>query len=136
MNKDKCKYLNEACKNTLVETLGIKFIASGEDWLEASMPIDTRTCRPDGALHGGANMALAETLGGALGSISVEEGKEYSVYGIEINGNHIKRAEGKFVIGRAEFIHKGRRSQVVNVEIRDEKGKIVTINRVTNMVVI
>ena len=136
MDNNKCKYLNEICKNTLVETLGIEFIANGEDWLEASMPIDARTCRPDGALHGGANMALAETLGGALGSISVENGKEYSVYGIEINGNHIKRAEGHFVVGRAEFIHKGRRSQVVNVEIRDETGKIVTINRVTNMVVI
>ena len=67
--KEKVELLNDICKNTLVENLGIVFTASGEDWLEARMPIDSRTCRPDGALHGGANMALAETVGGALSTM-------------------------------------------------------------------
>ena len=57
------KQLNELCRDTLVDNLGMVFTAAGEGWLEARMPIDRRTCRPDGALHGGANMALAETVG-------------------------------------------------------------------------
>ena len=65
------KQLNELCRDTLVDNLGMVFTAAGEGWLEARMPIDRRTCRPDGALHGGANMALAETVGGALSSMSV-----------------------------------------------------------------
>ena len=63
------KQLNELCRDTLVDNLGMVFTAAGEGWLEARMPIDRRTCRPDGALHGGANMALAETVGGALSSM-------------------------------------------------------------------
>lgn len=104
-------------------------------WLEVRMPVDHRTCRPDGALHGGANMALAETVSGALSSISVPRELRYQVYGIEINGNHIKRASGRYVTGKAFFLHKGRRTHVVQVEIRDEDNTLITVNRVTNMVV-
>lgn len=82
--------------------------AIGEGWLEVRMPVDHRTCRPDGALHGGANMALAETVSGALSSISVPRELRYQVYGIEINGNHIKRASGRYVTGKAfSFIKEG-----------------------------
>ena len=75
------KQLNELCRDTLVDNLGMVFTAAGEGWLEARMPIDRRTCRPDEALHGGANMALAETVGGALSSMSVppETVSTYSV---------------------------------------------------------
>lgn len=127
--------LNDLCRNTLVENLGMEFIAAGESWLEARMPIDHRTCRPDGALHGGANMALAETVGGALSSMSVPEDLRFHVFGIEVNGNHVKQAQGKFVIARGTFIHRGKRTHVVEVEIRDESGTLVTVNRVTNIVV-
>lgn len=127
--------LNDLCRNTLVENLGMEFIAAGEGWLEARMPIDHRTCRPDGALHGGANMALAETVGGALSSMSVPEDLRFHVFGIEVNGNHVKQAQGKFVIARGTFIHRGKRTHVVEVEIRDELGTLVTVNRVTNIVV-
>lgn len=127
--------LNDLCRNTLVENLGMEFIAAGEGWLEAKMPVDHRTCRPDGALHGGANMALAETVGGALSSMSVPEDLRFHVFGIEVNGNHIKQAQGKFVIARGTFIHRGKRTHVVEVEIRDESGTLVTVNRVTNIVV-
>lgn len=132
---DYIKELNENCRNTLVERLGMVFTAIGDGWLEAQMPIDERTCRPDGALHGGANMALAETVSGALSSIMVPEEMRYHVFGIEINGNHMKQAEGHYVTARAEFIHKGRRTHVVQVEIRDESGALVTVSRVTNIVV-
>lgn len=133
--KEKVELLNDICKNTLVENLGIVFTASGEDWLEARMPIDSRTCRPDGALHGGANMALAETVGGALSTMLQPEGERFRVFGIEVNGNHVKQARGTSVTARGYFLHQGRRTQVVQVEIRDEYGTLVTINRVTNMVV-
>lgn len=132
---DYLKQLNEICRNTLVENLGMEFTAVGEGWLEARMPIDHRTCRPDGALHGGANMALAETVGGALSSVSQPEGQQFNVFGIEVNGNHMKQAKGSYVMGRGQFIHRGRRTHVVNVEIRDEFGTLVTVNRVTNIVV-
>ena len=77
------KQLNELCRDTLVDNLGMVFTAAGEGWLEARMPIDRRTCRPDGALHGGANMALAETVGGALSSMSVPPENRFHVFGIE-----------------------------------------------------
>ena len=127
--------LNELCKNTLVDNLGMEFIAAGEGWLEARMPIDRRTCRPDGALHGGANMALAETVGGALSSMSMPEDLRFCVFGIEVNGNHMKQAQGKYVLARGTFLHRGKRTHVVQVEIRDEWGVLVTVNRVTNMIV-
>lgn len=126
--------LNTSCRGTLVEWLGMEFTASGEGWLEARMPLDHRTCRPDGAMHGGANMALAETVSGALSSLSVPSELRYKVYGIEINGNHMRRARGKFVTGRASFVHKGRKTHVVQVEIRDEDGSLLTLSRVTNIV--
>lgn len=132
---DYLKRLNEICRNTLVDNLGMEFTAVGDGWLEARMPIDHRTCRPDGALHGGANMALAETIGGALSSMSQPEGLQFNVFGIEVNGNHVKQAKGRYVTGRGEFIHRGRRTHVVNIEIRDEFGTLVTVNRVTNVVV-
>jgi len=127
--------LNDMCRNTLVEHLGMEFIAAGEGWLEARMPIDRRTCRPDGALHGGANMALAETVGGALSSMSMPEDWRSRVFGIEVNGNHMKQAQGKYVIARGTFVHRGKRTHVVQVDIRDEYGTLVTVNRVTNMIV-
>ncbi len=127
--------LTANCRNTLVDHLGMEFIAAGEGWLEMRMPIDRRTCRPDGALHGGANMALAETVGGALSSMSLPEELRFHVFGIEVNGNHMKQAQGKYVTAKGTFIHRGRRTHVVEVEIRDEFGTLVTVNRVTNMIV-
>lgn len=127
--------LAEACRNTLVDHLGMKYTAAGEGWLEVRMPIDRRTCRPDGALHGGANMALAETVAGALSSMSMPAELRFHVFGIEVNGNHMRQAQGQYVIARGEFVHRGKRTHVVQVEIRDEFGTLVTVNRVTNMIV-
>lgn len=133
--EDYLKLLNETCRNTLVEHLGMEFRAAGKGWLEVRMPVDRRTCRPDGALHGGANMALAETVAGALSSMSVPAELRFHVFGIEINGNHLKQAQGNYVVARGTFIHQGKRTHVVQVEIRDEQGTLVTVSRVTNMVV-
>jgi uncharacterized protein (TIGR00369 family) len=130
--KERLDTMNQACRGTLVETLGIEFTGGGEQWLEARMPIDRRTSRPGNLLHGGAIMALAETVGSGLSFIQAPP-DEYEVYGIEINGNHVHRARGGYVTGRAEFMHKGQRTQVVAVRVTDEFGDLVSVCRVTNM---
>lgn len=125
--------MNRECRGTLVENLGIEFIGVGENWLEARMPIDERTVRPGNFLHGGAIMALAETVGSGLTYISVSTEKNH-VFGIEINGNHIRKAQGAYVVGRAEFIHKGQRTQVVSINVTDEFGELASVCRITNVV--
>ncbi len=131
--KEILERMNRECRGTLVEHLGIVFTGAGDDWLEATMPIDNRTMRPGNLLHGGAIMALTETVGSGLAYMGVDTDK-YHVYGIEINGNHIHKAEGKYVVARAEFVHRGRRTHVVNVVIRDEFGKLASVCRITNIV--
>ena len=132
MKEEILQELNDLCRDTLVDHLGIIYTAVGDDWLEARMPVDRRTCRPDGKLHGGANMALAETVAGAL---STPTGERSRVFGIEVNGNHMRQAQGAYVTARGCFLHRGKRTHVVQVEIRDEQGTLVTVNRVTNMIV-
>lgn len=135
MKEEILQELNDLCRDTLVDHLGITYTAVGDDWLEARMPVDRRTCRPDGKLHGGANMALAETVAGALSTILQPTGERSRVFGIEVNGNHMRQAQGAYVTARGCFLHRGKRTHVVQVEIRDEQGTLVTVNRVTNMIV-
>ena len=125
--------MNRERRGTLMESLGIEFIGVGENWLEAKMPIDERTMRPGQLLHGGAIMALVETVGSGLTYIG-ENLEENHVFGIEINGNHIRKAQGSYVIGRAEFIHKGQRTHVVAVNVTDEFGNLASVYRITNVV--
>ena len=113
MKEEILQELNDLCRDTLVDHLGIIYTAVGDDWLEARMPVDRRTCRPDGKLHGGANMALAETVAGALSTILQPTGERSRVFGIEVNGNHMRQAQGAYVT----------------------QGTLVTVNRVTNMIV-
>ncbi|WP_065220137.1 MULTISPECIES: PaaI family thioesterase [Butyricimonas] len=125
--------MNRECRGTLMEALGIEFTGVGENWLEARMPIDERTMRPGRLLHGGAIMALVETVGSGLTYIGVSR-EENHVFGIEINGNHIRKAQGSYVVGRAEFIHKGQRTHVVSVNVTDEFGNLASVCRITNVV--
>ena len=127
------EHMNRERRGTLMESLGIEFTGVGENWLEAKMPIDERTMRPGNLLHGGAIMALVETVGSGLTYI-VENLEENHVFGIEINGNHIRKAQGSYVIGRAEFIHKGHRTHVVSVNVTDEFGNLASVCRITNVV--
>jgi len=121
-------------KNTLIENLGIHFTAYGEGWVEATMPVDRRTFRPGGFLHGGANLALAETVAG-FGSMLTVDIQEYDVRGIQVSANHTGKADGGLVFARAEVLHFGKRTHVWNVDIRSESGKLVSTSRVTNMIV-
>ena len=119
---------------TMGEHLGIEFAEIGPDYLEAKMPVDGRTMQPDRILHGGASVALAETLGSVGGSMCVDRAR-FQIVGQEINANHLRPATGGHVKGRATPIHLGRRSQVWNIEIRDDRGRLVCVSRLTIAVI-
>lgn len=119
--------------NTLSTHLGIEFTEVGEDFLEAKMPVDHRTRQPIGIMHGGASCVLAETLGSVAGNYCVDLNKEYCV-GLDINTNHLRQAQEGFVIGRARPMHLGRKTQVWGIEIRNEQGQLISVNRLTLMV--
>lgn len=126
--------INQYIKNTMVDHLGIRFTALGEGWVEASMPVDQRTFRPGGFLHGGANLVLAETVAG-LGSMLMVDIKEFDILGIQVSANHTgSMAEGS-VYARADIVHSGNQTHVWNVEIKNETGKLISTGRVTNMIV-
>jgi len=126
--------LNSGVKNTMMESLGIRFIAIGEDFVEASMPVDGRTHQPAGILHGGASCALAETLG-SIGSSLLLNLDEFSPVGLEINANHIRPMMTGEVIGRAEPLHIGRTTHIWEIRIRNQEDKLVCISRLTVAVV-
>jgi 1,4-dihydroxy-2-naphthoyl-CoA hydrolase len=120
----------EQSKNTLVSHLGIELLEAGDDYLTARMPVDARTRQPAHVLHGGASVALAETLASWAATFVVDREKNYCV-GLEINANHVRAAGSGWVIGTARPIHLGRSTQVWEVRITDESDRLVSISRVT-----
>lgn len=128
------KELNTFCNNTLISHLGIEFIDAGKDFLVARMPVDQRTVQPQGILHGGASMALAETVGSAASYLLIDKDKYY-VVGLEINGNHVSSATKGFVTATASLLHHGKRTHVWDIKIRDEDDCLISVGRITNMVV-
>jgi 1,4-dihydroxy-2-naphthoyl-CoA hydrolase len=110
--------------------LAIEFTEVGPDFLRGRMPVDDRTHQPYGILHGGASVALAETLG-SYGAMLVVDQSKYRCVGQEINANHIRGVASGFVIGTARPVHLGRRSHVWEIRITDEKDKLVCISRLT-----
>ena len=121
--------LNSA-KNTLVEHLGIEFIELGDDYLKARMPVDHRTVQPMGLLHGGASVALAETLGSSGAYLCVDPAK-YVVVGLEINANHVRAVRDGWVTGTARPLHRGKTTQLWEIRITDAADKLVCISRLT-----
>lgn len=126
--------INQYTQHTLVDTLGIRFTAVGEGWVEASMPVDSRTFRPGGFLHGGANLALAETVAG-LGSMLAVDIQEFDILGMHVSANHTGSTNSGNVYARADIVHPGNQTHLWNVEIRNETGKLISAARVTNMIV-
>jgi 1,4-dihydroxy-2-naphthoyl-CoA hydrolase len=126
--------LNGWSKNTLMEALGIRITAVGDDWLQGTMPVDQRTHQPYGILHGGASVALAETLGSTAAMLTLDAEKERAV-GLDINANHIRGVQQGTVTGTARALHTGRSTQVWEIRIEDEAGKLVCISRLTMAVV-
>jgi 1,4-dihydroxy-2-naphthoyl-CoA hydrolase len=126
--------LNGWSKNTLMEVLGIRITAVGDDWLQGTMPVDQRTHQPYGILHGGASVALAETLGSTAAMLTLDAEKERAV-GLDINANHVRGVQQGTVTGTARPLHTGRSTQVWEIRIEDEAGKLVCISRLTMAVV-
>lgn len=120
--------------NTLVSHLGIEFTEVGTDYLIARMPVDARTHQPLGLLHGGASVALAETLGSVAATLCVNRETQYCV-GLEINANHIKSIRQGFVIGRTTPVHVGKRTQVWEIRITNEQDELVCVSRLTLAVI-
>lgn len=114
----------------LQKHLGIEFTEIGEDFLRGRMPVDERTHQPYGILHGGASVALAETLGSVAAGLVIDRGK-YRCVGQEINANHIRGIASGFVIGTARPVHLGRRSHVWEIRITDEQERLICISRLT-----
>ena len=116
--------------DTMGEHLGIEIVDIGPDYLEAKMPVDHRTMQPDRILHGGASVALAETLGSVGGTMCIDRAR-FQIVGQEINANHLRPATGGHVTGRARPIHLGRRSQVWNIDITDDRKRLICVSRLT-----
>lgn len=126
--------LNALCKNTLSDNLGIEFISAEQGKVVAKMPVDSRTIQPFKILHGGASLALAETVASA-GSTMLVDLSKHGVVGIEVNGNHVGRATSGFVTATGTIVHQGGKTHVWNVDIVDANGRLVMVGRVTIMVI-
>ncbi|KOF31305.1 hotdog fold thioesterase [Vibrio alginolyticus] len=121
--------LNATSKNTLIEHLQIKYTDFTDDSLTATMPVCSFTHQPLGMLHGGASVVLAETLGSLAANFSVDEGS-YCV-GLDINANHVRAMRSGHVIGTAKPLHLGISTQVWQIDITDERGRLVCTSRLT-----
>lgn len=117
-------------KDTMGEYLGMKFTEVGPNYLKASMPVDSRTRQPYGLLHGGASVALAETLG-SVASAYVVNHETMMCVGLEINANHIKSVRDGFVTGTATPVHLGATTHVWDIRLHDDRGSLVCISRLT-----
>ncbi|MGE5624448.1 MAG: hotdog fold thioesterase [Bacillota bacterium] len=122
--------LNAYQQETLVSHLGIRYTEVGEDFISASMPVDGRTKQPAGILHGGASVALAETLGSTGANLVVDREKKLCV-GLEINANHVRAMKDGTVYGTARPLHLGGTTQVWEIKISDEQGRLVCVSRIT-----
>jgi uncharacterized protein (TIGR00369 family) len=126
--------LNEQNKGTLMEQLGIEYLVVEEGFIKAKMPVDHRTLQPFRILHGGASLALAETIA-SLGSAVLVDLEKTDIRGASVTANHIGAVKSGSVIGEATIIHRGKMTHVWDVQIKDEKGNRASIARITIVVV-
>lgn len=124
--------INQRCKNTLMETLQIKYIEVGEDYLVAKMPVNPSVHQPDGVLHGGATVALAESVGSAASLVFLDT-QDYVVRGIEISANHLKSIKEGVVYAKAKWVHKGRTTQLWEIKITDEQENVISLCKLTTI---
>lgn len=117
-------------KNTMGDALGMRFSEIGDRFLKMTMPVDERTKQPYGLLHGGASVALAETLGSVASALVVDHERFYCV-GLEINANHVRSAREGFVTGTCTPIHLGSSTHVWDIKIHDESGRLCCVSRLT-----
>lgn len=120
------------CKNTLMETLNIEYLDFGDDYVTARMPVNSRVHQPDGILHGGATVALAESVGGFAAHVFFDVEK-LSIKGIEISANHVKSVRDGYVYAKATFIHKGRTTQIFDIRITDDHDNLISSCKLTTI---
>ena len=125
--------INAMFRGTLGESLGIRIVELGEDFVRGTLPVDARTHQPYGLLHGGASVLLAETLGSSAGNLCV--GEDSLCVGIEINANHLLAVRAGTVEGTARALHVGRSTQVWEIRITDDGGRLACVSRLTLAVV-
>ena len=133
-NNATVEQLNFISKNTLSDYLGIEFTEIGDDFIKATMPVDQRTKQPMGLLHGGASVALSETLGSIASILAAGEFGKYSAVGVEINANHLKAAKSGVVTGIVKPIKVGSTIHVWLTEIFDEKNELICTSRLTTLI--
>ncbi len=126
--------LNASNARTIHEPLGIEFIDIGEDFIKARMPVDRRTHQPFGLLHGGASVVLAESLGSVASFLNIDT-ERFAAVGIEVNANHVRGVKSGFVVGTVRPLHVGRSTQLWDIRIEDEAGKLVCVSRLTVAVI-
>lgn len=124
---------NGITKNTLMETLDIRYTDVGEDFLVATMPVTSKNHQPMGLLHGGATVALAESVGSAASHLLIDT-KENEVRGIEITANHLKSVSSGIVTATASVLHKGKTTHLWKIEVRDENENLISFCKLTNIV--
>ncbi|MEO5559804.1 MAG: hotdog fold thioesterase [Dokdonella sp.] len=125
--------INAWNRDTLVEHLGMRVTEVGDDYVRGTMPVDARTKQPFGLLHGGASVALAESLGSLAGNLCIDAGE--MAVGLDINANHVRAATSGIVTGTARVLHLGRTTQVWEIRIEDERARLTCISRLTLAVV-
>ncbi len=127
------KKLNALLPDTLMQTLDIKFIDVGEDFVTAKMPVGPKVYQPYGILHGGATAALAETVGSCASALFVDN-RSKIVKGIELTINHLKSKKDGTVYATAKTVHQGKTTHLWEVKIVDESGKLISICKLTNII--
>ncbi len=130
--KETLEHCNLMCKNTLMETLEIEFIDISNDTIVARMPVTAKVHQPNGVLHGGASVALAESVGSA-GSFVFMDDENVQIRGIEIAANHVKSIRDGFVYATAKILHKGRTTQLWNIPITNEAGELISQVKLTTL---
>ncbi|HRL70148.1 MAG TPA: PaaI family thioesterase [Flavobacterium sp.] len=127
------QYCNQVSKNTLMQTLNIEYTDAGEDFLVATMPVNSSVHQPMGLLHGGASVALAESVGSAASMLFVNS-ELSEIRGIEISANHLKAKRDGMVTATARIVHKGRSIHLWEIKITDENNALISLCKLTNMV--
>lgn len=135
-NNPTIEALNNLAKGNMMEHLGIQIIEIGEDYIKAQMPVDQRTKQPMGLLHGGASVALSESMGSIASVLISDNPSQNSIVGVEINANHLKAVREGSVYSITKPIRIGRKIQVWNTEIFDENDKLVCTSRLTTMTIL
>lgn len=125
------EYLQTLHANTIGEQLGIEYLAVGDDYLTARMPVNHRTHQPAGILHGGASVVLAESLGSVASFLCLKDPQKQRAVGLEISANHIRSVRSGWVTGRATALHVGRSTHVWDIKITDEAERLVCVSRLT-----